>query len=180
VGVFQTSIGRIALIICYDDIHWQYDRLAALRGSQIIGWHSVSDRMMPGTPAAQARSNHSTMASVQHMSALNGVWVVGATRSGIERNPITGSQLFYNGGSSIWSPLGHKLAQAPVVPPQVFPPGLNTLITTTTVPAPGTWINQQQLIDGQRNDLFLPPVLEAHNSCFQAWRAAGHSWMNCP
>ena len=166
VGVFQTSIGRIALIICYNDIHWQYDRLAALRGAQIIGWHSVS--------------NHSTVASVQHMSALNGVWVVGATRSGIERNPITGSQLFYNGGSSIWSPLGHKLAQAPVVPPQVFPPGLNTLITTTTVPAPGTWINQQQLIDGQRNDLFLPPVLEAHNSCFQAWRAAGHGRVNCP
>jgi hypothetical protein len=64
------------------------------------------------------------VASVQHMSALNGVWVVGATRSGIERNPITGSQLYYNGGSSIWSPLGHKLVQASVVPPETLPPGL--------------------------------------------------------
>ncbi|MCP9815103.1 carbon-nitrogen hydrolase family protein [Synechococcus sp. GreenBA-s] len=122
VGVFDTPIGRIALIICYDDTYWQYDRLAALRGAQIIGWHSVSDRVMPGTPPAQARANHSTVASVQHMSALNGVWVIGATRSGIERNPINGSQLYYNGGSSIWSPEGRKLVQAPVVPPAVLPP----------------------------------------------------------
>ena len=26
VGVFDTPIGRIALIICYDDTYWQYDR----------------------------------------------------------------------------------------------------------------------------------------------------------
>jgi predicted amidohydrolase len=145
VGVFNTAIGRIALIICYDDTYWQYSRLAALRGAQIIGWHSVSDRVMPGTPPAQATSNHSTVASVQHMSALNGVWVVGATRSGIERNPITGSQLFYNGGSSIWSPEGRKLAQAPVVPPEVLPPGLNTFITSTIVPAAADPVRERQL-----------------------------------
>jgi predicted amidohydrolase len=135
VGVFDTPIGRIALIICYDDTYWQYDRLAALRGAQIIGWHSVSDRVMPGTPPAQARANHSTVASVQHMSALNGLWVIGATRSGIERNPINRSQLYYNGGSSIWSPQGRKLVQAPVVPPVELPPGLNGIFATTIIPA---------------------------------------------
>jgi predicted amidohydrolase len=135
VGVFDTPIGRIGLIICYDDTYWQFNRLAALRGAQIIGWHSVSDRVMPGTPPAQAKGNHSTVASVQHMSALNGVWVIGATRSGIERNPINGSQLYYNGGSSIWSPQGRKLVQAPVVPPAVLPPGLNGIIATTITPA---------------------------------------------
>ena len=155
VGVFDTAIGRIALIICYDDTYWQYDRLAALRGAQIIGWHSVSDRVMPGTPPAQATSNHSTVASVQHMSALNGVWVVGATRSGIERNPITGSQLYYNGGSSIWSPLGRKLAQAPVVPPQVLPPGLNTLVTATIVPAEADPVREQRLA-ARRPSLYNP------------------------
>lgn len=155
VGVFQTPIGRIALIICYDDTYWQYDRLAALRGAQIIAWHSVSDRVMPGTPPALARSNHSTVASVQHMSALNGVWVIGATRSGIERNPINGTELFYNGGSSIWSPMGHKLAQAPVVPPQLLPPGLNTLITATIVPAEADPVREQRLA-ARRPSLYNP------------------------
>jgi len=186
VGVFQTSIGRIALIICYDDTYWQYDRLAALRGAQIIGWHSVSDRVMPGTPPAQARSNHSTVASVQHMSALNGVWVVGATRSGIERNPITGSQLFYNGGSSIWSPLGHKLAQAPVVPPQVFPPGLNTLITATIVPAEADRVREQRLA-ARRPSLYRPllalrraPVDALANSSPRSVNLAAAQWPEGP
>ena len=80
VEVFDTPLGRIGLVICYDDTYWQYARLAALRGAQIIGWHSVSDRVMPGTPPAEATGNHSTVASVQYMSAQNGVWVVGATR----------------------------------------------------------------------------------------------------
>lgn len=151
VGVFDTPIGRIALIICYDDTYWQYDRLAALRGAQIIGWHSVSDRVMPGTPAAQARSNHSTVASVQHMSALNGVWVVGATRSGIERNPITGSQLYYNGGSSIWSPSGRKLVQAPAV----LPPGLNGIFSATITPADADAVRDQRLA-ARRPSLYNP------------------------
>ena len=155
VGVFDTPIGRIALIICYDDTYWQYDRLAALRGAQIIGWHSVSDRVMPGTPAAQAKGNHSTVASVQHMSALNGLWVIGATRSGIERNPINGSQLYYNGGSSIWTPQGRKLVQAPVVPPEVLPPGLNGFFATTIIPAEADAVREQRLA-ARRPSLYNP------------------------
>ena len=155
VGVFDTPIGRIALIICYDDTYWQYDRLAALRGAQIIGWHSVSDRVMPGTPPAKAKANHSTVASVQHMSALNGLWVIGATRSGIERNPINGSQLYYNGGSSIWSPQGRKLVQAPVVPPVELPPGLNGIFATTIIPAEADAVREQRLA-ARRPSLYNP------------------------
>jgi predicted amidohydrolase len=162
VGVFDTSIGRIALIICYDDTYWQYSRLAALRGAQIIGWHSVSDRVMPGTPPAQATSNHSTVASVQHMSALNGVWVVGATRSGIERNPINGSRLYYNGGSSIWSPEGRKLAQAPVVSPELLPPGMNGFITQTIVPAAADPVREQRL--ARRRPALYNPLLALRRS----------------
>ena len=100
---------------------------------------------MPGTPPALAKANHSTVASVQHMSALNGVWVIGATRSGIERNPINGTELYYNGGSSIWSPEGRKLVQAPVVPPKVLPPGLNGIYATTITPAAADPVRDQRL-----------------------------------
>ena len=129
--------------------------MAALRGAQIIGWHSVSDRVMPGTPPAKAKANHSTVASVQHMSALNGLWVIGATRSGIERNPINRSQLYYNGGSSIWSPQGRKLVQAPVVPPVELPPGLNGIFATTIIPAEADAVREQRLA-ARRPSLYNP------------------------
>jgi predicted amidohydrolase len=162
VEVFDTPIGRIALTICYDNTYWQYARLAALRGAQIIAWNSVSDRVMPGTPPAEAKGDHSTVANVQYMSAQNGVFVIGATRSGIETNPITGGKLYYNGGSSIWSPEGRKLAQAPVVPPEDLAPGLNGVITATIRPADADRSRAARLAL-RRPALYLP-LLALHRS----------------
>lgn len=162
VEVFDTPLGRIALLICYDDTYWQYARLAALRGAQIIGWHSVSDRVMPGTPPAEATGNHSTVSNVQYMSAQNGVWVVGATRTGVETNPITGGKLYYNGGSSIWSPKGEKLVQAPVVPPETLPPGLAGIYATTITPADAD-AERAAALARRRPELYSP-VLALHRS----------------
>ncbi len=133
--VFDTELGRISLLICYDDTYWQYARLALLHKVDIIAWSSVSDRVMPGTPPDQTKGDHSTIASVQHLSADTGAWVVAATRNGIETNPITKQQLYYNGGSSIWDPFGNKIAQLPVPPPEVLPSGVHGVAIATIVPA---------------------------------------------
>jgi hypothetical protein len=57
--------------------------------------------------------------------------------------------------------------------------GADAVRYRTVVPAGGTWINQQQLIDGQRNDLFQPLVLAPDNPCFRSWRTAGHGVTTC-
>lgn len=162
VNTFETPIGRIALLICYDDTYWQYVRLAALEGAQIIGWHSVSDRMMPNATPAEMLGDHSTVAHVQHMSALNGIWVVCATRSGIETNPITKGQLYYNGGSSVWAPLGHKVAQSPVLSPLVLEPGLNG-IYSATIDLDEADKQRNALLAKRRPDLYFP-TLAFHRS----------------
>ena len=133
--VFDTELGRISLLICYDDTYWQYARLALLHHVDIIAWSSVSDRVMPGTPPDQAKGDHSTVASVQHLSADTGAWVVAATRNGIETNPITKQQLYYNGGSSIWDPMGNKVAQLPVVKPETLSSGVHGVAIATIEPA---------------------------------------------
>lgn len=133
--VFDTELGRVTMLICYDDTYWQYPRLAALHNVDVVAWLSSSDRVPPGTPAAQAKGDHSTVATVQHIAAFNGVWLVAATRDGIEKNPLTGQTLYYNGGSSIWDPSGNKIAQAPVVPPEVFPPGAHGIIVAEIKPS---------------------------------------------
>lgn len=58
-------------------------------------------------------------------------------------------------------------------------PGAAAVRYTTQVPSAGTWINQQQLIDGQRNELFTPLVLESSNHCFQSWKKSGHGSSSC-
>lgn len=162
VKTFNTPIGRIALLICYDDTYWQYVRLAALEGAQIIGWHSVSDRMMPDATPAEMLGDHSTVAHVQHMSAFNGAWVICATRSGIETNPITHGQLYYNGGSSIWAPSGHKVAQSPVLSPLELEPGLNGIFSAT-IDLDEADKQREALLAKRRPELYFP-TLAFHRS----------------
>jgi len=133
--VFDTELGRLTMLICYDDTYWQYPRLAALHKVDVVAWLSSSDRVTPGTPPAQAKGDHSTVATVQHIAAFNGVWLVAATRDGIERNTLTGQTLYYNGGSSIWDPSGNKIAQAPVVPPEVLSPGAHGMVAAEITPS---------------------------------------------
>ncbi len=133
--VFDTELGRVMMLICYDDTYWQYARLAALHNVDVVAWLSSSDRVSPGTPPAQAKGDHSTVATVQHIAAFNGVWLVAATRDGIEKNPQTGQTLYYNGGSSIWDPSGNKVAQAPVVAPEVLSPGAHGMIIAEITPS---------------------------------------------
>jgi predicted amidohydrolase len=135
--VFDTELGRIMPLICYDDTYWQYGRMSLLHDADIIAWSSVSDRVMPGTPAKLAKADHSTVANVQYLSAHNGVFVVAATRNGIETNPLTKQQLYYNGGSSIWNPKGEKIAQAPVSPPETIPSGTTSILIADIDPEAG-------------------------------------------
>jgi predicted amidohydrolase len=133
--VFDTELGRITMLICYDDTYWQYGRLALLHDVDIIAWASASDRVIPGTPPDQAKGDHSTVANVQYLSAHSGAFVVAATRNGIEENPLNKQRLYYNGGSSIWDPNSHKLAQAAVLPPEVLPSGVHGVAIAQIEPA---------------------------------------------
>lgn len=162
IKVFETAIGKIALLICYDDTYWQYARIAMLKGAQIIGWHSVSDRMMPDSSAVEMLGDHSTVSHVQHMSALNGVWTICATRSGIETNPINKKQLYYNGGSSIWNPLGKKIVQSPVVPPLELPFGLHG-IYIADIDLSEADLAQEKIRFKRRPNLYNP-LLTLHRS----------------
>jgi hypothetical protein len=49
----------------------------------------------------------------------------------------------------------------------------------TTIPAPGSWINQSQLIAGQQAQWFVPLVLPEGNACLKQWRAGGVTPFPC-
>jgi hypothetical protein len=57
--------------------------------------------------------------------------------------------------------------------------GADAVRYETAVPAPGTWINQSQLIAGQQAQWFVPLVLPEQNACLKRWRATGAAPLPC-
>lgn len=109
--VFETELGRITMIICYDDTYWEPARVAALKGCDIIAYICSSDRVLPQL-GAEAAGKHSTIAAVQHQCAWNGLAMVAADRNNAESNPTTGVTVTYGGSASIWQADGERIAHA--------------------------------------------------------------------
>lgn len=114
--VFDTELGKIALVICYDDVYLQSLLVPTLRDANIIAYITASDRLLPHEPGF--KSNHSTIANIASLPGWLGVYVVATTRTDSETNPETMVTTHYDGGASIWNPMGKNLAQAPVSSPQ--------------------------------------------------------------
>lgn len=110
--VFETELGRIAMVICYDDTYWEPGRLPALKGADLIAYICSSDRVLTQLePASQG--NHSTIAAVQQLAAWNGLAMVAADRNNAESNPTTGISVVYGGSASIWQADGSRSGHAP-------------------------------------------------------------------
>lgn len=110
--VFETELGRICMIICYDDTYWEPARIPAIKGADLIAYICSSDRVVPHgdeTPPG----THSTIAAVQQLCAWNGLAMVAADRNNAETNPTTGVTVTYGGSASIWQATGERVAHAP-------------------------------------------------------------------
>lgn len=109
--VFETELGRVTMIICYDDTYYEPARVAAVKGCDIIAYICSSDRVLPQL-GAEAAGKHSTIAAVQHQCAWNGLAMVAADRNNAETNPATGITVTYGGAASIWQADGERIAHA--------------------------------------------------------------------
>lgn len=110
--VFETELGKISIIICYDDYFYQSVRVPALKGADLIAFIASSGRMLRPDPAMAGV--HISIADVQQQALMNGVFVVATNRTNIERNSALDIGVHYLGGASVWDPTGKNLAQAPV------------------------------------------------------------------
>ena len=110
--VFETELGNIAMIICYDDTYWEPARLPALKGADIIAYICCSDRVLVELEE-ESKGNHSTIAAVQQLSTWNGLAMVASDRNNAETNPTTGVTVTYGGCASIWQGSGERTAHSP-------------------------------------------------------------------
>ncbi len=109
--VFDTDIGKIGLIICYDDSQLQSELIPSLRGADILAYPTGSGIL----PKAELGSNenHSTIVNMATLPGWVGMNVVAADITGAESIPKINLVVPFMGASSIWDNRGNTLNSAP-------------------------------------------------------------------
>lgn len=112
--VFDTDIGRIGLVICFDDTNLQNLLLPVLRGADIVAQPIGSNKM--ASIYAASYTNHSTMANMSTAVSWMASNVISSNSTGSEGfGPVQID--FFDGASSIWDNSGKRLISAPLSSP---------------------------------------------------------------
>lgn len=111
---FQTSVGTIGTMICWDQWYPEGARLTALRGAEVIfyptaiGWH-------PREKAQHGAAQRDSWRTIQLSHAVaNGIYVASVNRIGHEVPHAGGPGLEFWGSSFIADPQGVVLAEASI------------------------------------------------------------------
>lgn len=131
VGVFDIGICKIGMLICYDWMFPEVWRIAALKGADVIC--HPSNLVLPGL-AQKAVPVH---------ALINGVYVVTANRTGTEGN------LTFTGWSTIATPKGEVLHQAPQTGDEAFSVEIDVALSRNKMISP-------------RNDRFTDRIVEEY------------------
>jgi N-carbamoylputrescine amidase len=110
---FDTRVGPIGTLVCWDQWYPEGARLTALQGANIllyptaIGWH-------PAEKAQYGAQQLDAWRTIQRSHAIaNGCWVVAVNRVGFEKLDGQGSGLEFWGHSFVADPFGVVVAEGP-------------------------------------------------------------------
>jgi N-carbamoylputrescine amidase len=114
---FDTQVGRVGTLVCWDQWYPEGARLTALQGAQVlfyptaIGWHPAEKQQF-------GVAQHDAWQTIQRAHAIaNGIYVAVVNRVGFEDGDVRGKKapgqgLEFWGGSFVADPFGRVIAQA--------------------------------------------------------------------
>ncbi len=108
----ETSVGKIGILVCWDQWYPEAARLTAMQGAHIlfyptaIGWH-------PHEKAQYGAAQREAWRTIQRSHAIaNGVYVAAVNRIGHERLDADAPGIEFFGSSFIAGPFGELVAEA--------------------------------------------------------------------
>ncbi|MGH8083798.1 MAG: carbon-nitrogen hydrolase [Lysobacter sp.] len=108
----DTSVGRLGVLVCWDQWYPEGARLMALAGAEIllyptaIGWDPDDDQ------AEKNRQRDAWVLSHRGHAVANGLPVLSCNRVGHEQSPLDASGIDFWGNSHVLGPQGEFLAEA--------------------------------------------------------------------
>ena len=109
-----TSVGKLGVLVCWDQWYPEAARLMALAGAEILIYPTAIGYETTDDAAEQARQRDAWLVSQRAHAVANGLPVVSVNRTGFEPDPsgVTGGIQFW-GSSFVAGPQGEYLWRAP-------------------------------------------------------------------
>lgn len=110
----DTSLGRLGVLVCWDQWYPEAARLMALAGAELLIYPTAIGFESTDSPEEQARQREAWLISQRAHAVANGLPVISVNRTGYEADPsgVTNGIKFW-GSSFVAGPQGEYLYQAP-------------------------------------------------------------------
>ena len=110
----QTSVGKLGVLICYDQWYPEAARMMALAGAEILIYPTAIGYASNDTAEEQQRQLESWIISQRGHAVANGLPLVAVNRTGFEPDPTMQTDgIRFWGNSFVAGPQGEILARAP-------------------------------------------------------------------
>ncbi|WP_397572396.1 carbon-nitrogen hydrolase [Silanimonas sp.] len=108
----DTSVGRLGVLVCWDQWYPEAARLMALAGADLLLYPTAIGWDPRDTDAEKERQRMAWILSHRGHAVANGLPVLTCNRTGFEASPIGGPGIQFWGSSAVFGPQGEVLAEA--------------------------------------------------------------------
>ena len=112
----DTSVGRLGVLVCWDQWYPEGARLMALAGAELLLYPTAIGWDPDDEPAEKARQRDAWVLSHRGHAVANGLPVLSCNRVGHEASPLGASGIDFWGNSHVLGPQGEFIAEAGAEP----------------------------------------------------------------
>ncbi len=116
----DTSIGRLGVLVCWDQWYPEAARLMALAGAELLVYPTAIGWDPDDSEDEQARQRQAWLLSHRGHAVANGIPVLSCNRTGFEPSPLGASGIRFWGSSHVLGPQGEYLAEAGTDAPEIL------------------------------------------------------------